>query len=108
MSRMRTAMASSSAWSEIEMTAEPIYPTAATDELRSPTEEVRESGPRLLLPLKARDFRLVFSGETVSMLGDQFHFVALAWLTLQLTGSGLALGTVLMTAAIPRAIFILV
>jgi MFS family permease len=55
-----------------------------------------------------RDFRLVFTGESVSLVGDQFHFVALAWLTLQLTGSGLALGTVLTAAAIPRAIFMLV
>jgi hypothetical protein len=67
-----------------------------------------ETGPTLLQPLRVRDFRLVFGGETISVLGDQFHFVALAWLALQLTGSGLALGTVLMTAAIPRAIFILV
>ncbi len=66
-----------------------------------------EKGPALVRPLRVRDFRLVFSGETVSLLGDQFHFVALAWLALQLTGSGLALGTVLMTAAIPRAIFML-
>lgn len=62
----------------------------------------------LIGPLRNRDFRLVFSGETISVLGDQFHFVALAWLALQLTGSGLALGTVLMTAGIPRAIFVLV
>ncbi|MCC6617882.1 MAG: MFS transporter [Chloroflexi bacterium] len=65
------------------------------------------SGPTLLQPLRVRDFRLLFSGETISVLGDQFHFVALAWLALQLTGSGLALGTVLMTAAIPRAAFML-
>jgi Transmembrane secretion effector len=62
----------------------------------------------LLEPLRGRDFRLVFGGESVSLLGDQFHFVALAWLTLQLTGSGVALGTVLMAAAIPRAVFMLV
>jgi MFS family permease len=67
-----------------------------------------ESGPPLLRPLRIRDFRLLFTGETVSVLGDQFHFVALTWLALQLTGSGLALGTVLMTAAIPRAVFMLV
>jgi MFS family permease len=67
-----------------------------------------EAGPALLRPLRLRDFRLLFAGETVSVLGDQFHFVALAWLALQLTGSGLALGTVLMTAAIPRAVFMLV
>ncbi|MGH2462558.1 MAG: MFS transporter [Candidatus Limnocylindria bacterium] len=63
---------------------------------------------RILRPLAGRDFRLLFSGETISLLGDQFHFVALAWLVLQLTGSGLAVGTVLMVAGIPRAIFILV
>jgi MFS family permease len=64
-------------------------------------------GPALLSPLRERDFRLLFGGETISVLGDHFHFVALAWLTLQLTGSGLALGTVLMTAAVPRAVFML-
>ncbi|MEK6192017.1 MAG: MFS transporter [Chloroflexota bacterium] len=63
---------------------------------------------RIFRPLADRDFRLLFSGETISLLGDQFHFVALAWLVLQMTGSGLAVGTVLMVAGIPRAVFILV
>lgn len=62
----------------------------------------------LLQPLRHRDFRLVWMGETASVLGDHFHYVALAWLTLQLTQSGLALGTVLMAAAIPRAALMLV
>ena len=75
----------------------------------APADEAAVSrGPALLQPLRLRDFRLVFAGESISLIGDQFHFVALAWLTLQLTGSGLALGTVLMVAAIPRAIFMLV
>ena len=65
------------------------------------------AGPALVQPLRIRDYRLVLLGQMVSVLGDQFHFVALAWLALQLTGSGLALGTVLMTAAIPRAVFML-
>ena len=74
-----------------------------------PTAVAPARGPaRILLPLAGRDFRLLFSGETISLLGDQFHFVALAWLVLQLTGSGLAVGTVLMVAGIPRAVFILV
>lgn len=68
----------------------------------------RPARARMLRPLAGRDFRLVFSGETISLLGDQFHFVALAWLALQMTGSGLVLGTVLMVSGIPRAIFILV
>ena len=74
--------------------------------LAAPDEPAR--GPALLQPLRLRDFRLVFTGESISLIGDQFHFVALAWLTLQLTGSGLALGTVLTAAAIPRAVFMLV
>ena len=37
-------------------------------------------GPALLQPLSQRDFRLVFTGESISLLGDQFHFVALAGL----------------------------
>jgi hypothetical protein len=28
-------------------------------------------------PLHFRDFRLLFTGETVSVVGDYFHFVAL-------------------------------
>jgi len=63
---------------------------------------------RIFRPLTRRDFRLLFSGETISLLGDQFHFVALAWLTLQITGSGLALGTVLLIAGLPRAVLVLV
>jgi len=62
----------------------------------------------ILQPLVLRDFRLVWIGQAVSLLGDQFHFVALAWLVLDLTGSGLALGGVLMAASIPRAILIVV
>lgn len=61
----------------------------------------------ILAPLDGRDFRLVWLGESVSLLGDQFHMVALSWLVLGLTGSGFALGVILMAAAIPRGIFLL-
>ena len=68
----------------------------------------RRALPGLLRPLEERDFRLVWFGEGISTLGDQFHMVALTWLTLGLTGSGLALGTVLTAAAVPRAVLMLV
>jgi MFS family permease len=42
------------------------------------------------------------------MLGNQFFFVALTWLLLQLTDSGALLGSVLMVGAIPRMGFMLV
>jgi MFS family permease len=61
----------------------------------------------LLRPLAGRDFRLLFTGGTISLIGDQFHFVALAWLALELTGSGLALGTVLFAAGLPRMVLVL-
>jgi MFS family permease len=59
-------------------------------------------------PLKLGRFRNLWLGSTISLLGDQFYLVALPWLVLQLSGSSLALGTVLMTAAIPRAALMLV
>ena len=62
---------------------------------------------RLLAPLTGGDFRLVWFGESVSLLGDHFNSVALAWLVLGMTGSGFALGAILVAAAIPRGIFIL-
>jgi MFS family permease len=61
----------------------------------------------LLSPLAIRDYRFVWSGESISLLGDQFHTVALAALVLGLTGSGFALGVILIAAAIPRGIFLL-
>ena len=59
-------------------------------------------------PLRVRDFRLLWIGESVSLLGDQFYLIALPWLVLQMTGSALALGTVLALASIPRALFMLI
>jgi hypothetical protein len=59
-------------------------------------------------PIFTQHFRRLWIGVTISQLGDQFYLVALPWLVLQLTGSSLALGTILMTAAIPRAALMLV
>ncbi len=47
----------------------------------------------------SRDFRLLWSGQTVSMIGDAAFFVALGWTTFKLEGSG-ALGVVLMLQAV--------
>ncbi len=58
-------------------------------------------------PLRIANFRNLWFGSTVSMIGDQFYLVALPWLVLGLTGSGLALGTMMMAAAIPRAVLML-
>lgn len=59
----------------------------------------------LLTPLKIADFRWLAAGYGASLIGSMFYFIALTWLTLQITGSGLVLGSVLAASAIPRALF---
>jgi MFS family permease len=61
----------------------------------------------LFRPLNNQNFRLLLLGEVISLLGKQVYLIVLAWLALQLTGSSLTLGFVLMTAAIPKALFML-
>jgi MFS family permease len=58
--------------------------------------------------LARRDFRLLWLGQSVSILGDQFYLVALPWLVLRLSGSSLALGSILLTATAMRVSFQLV
>jgi MFS family permease len=58
--------------------------------------------------LKNYNFRLLWIGQGTSLLGDQFFMIALPWLVLKLTGSSLALGTVLAMIGVPRAVFMLV
>jgi MFS family permease len=61
----------------------------------------------VISPLRIPDFRLLWLGMTSISLAVQFYAVALVWLVLELTGSGVALGALLTTAAIPRAISML-
>jgi len=58
--------------------------------------------------LSNSQFRRLFVGSTVSMFGDQFTLIALPWLVLKLTGDPTALGLVLATMAVPRAVFMLI
>jgi len=57
---------------------------------------------------KTRDYRLLFIGQAISHLGDQFHLIALPWLVFGLTQDPLHLGLVLASAGIPRAVILLV
>src|SRR3990172_10301337 len=59
-------------------------------------------------PFAVRDFRLLWLGEAISTLGDQFAMIALPWLALLLTGSPLVLGAVMATMAVPRAVLMVV
>lgn len=57
--------------------------------------------------LRNRNFRLLWTGESVSLLGNQFFLVALPWLVLQLTGDAFAIGIVVAVTTAPRALFML-
>ena len=59
--------------------------------------------PSILDVIRNRDFRLLWLGEGISLLGDQFYLVALPWLTLQLSdGSGVAVVSLLGAALLAR------
>ena len=58
--------------------------------------------------LASAPFRKLWVATTLSLFGDFFSYIAMAWLVLQLTGSSLALGTVLVVQALPRAVLMVV
>lgn len=59
-------------------------------------------------PIQNVNFRLLWLGQSLILCAVQFWLVALTWLVLQKTGSGTAIGTVLLAAAVPRALLTLV
>jgi MFS family permease len=58
--------------------------------------------------LREREFRLFFTGQLVSLLGDAVTPFALAWAVLDLTGSARDLGFVLAAKIAPLVVFLLV
>jgi MFS family permease len=53
------------------------------------------SRARVLRAFRSRDFRLLWTGQAISLLGDAAFVVALGWRTFTLTGSARSLGIVL-------------
>src|SRR2546423_4504363 len=64
--------------------------------------------PRRWTVLSSSTFRKLWVATTLSLFGDFFSYIAMAWLVLQLTGSSLALGSVLVVQALPRAVLMVV
>jgi MFS family permease len=63
---------------------------------------------RLLEPLKHRDFRLLWCGMSVSLVGDGIFLVALAWQVYALSNVPTALSIVGIAMAVPTIAFLLV
>ncbi|MER5729493.1 MFS transporter [Streptomyces sp. NPDC002138] len=66
------------------------------------------AGSRLSAPAKVPSFRLLWLGQSLSLLGDGFSYIAFSWITLSLTQSTLTLGYVLAFQAVPRALLTMV
>jgi DHA3 family tetracycline resistance protein-like MFS transporter len=63
---------------------------------------------RILVPLRDRDFRLLWSGMTVSLLGDGITTIALAWQAYELSDAPTAFSLVGFSMTVPHVIFLLV
>lgn len=55
-----------------------------------------------------RPFALLWSGQTLSRLGDSLYQISLAWWVLEKTGSAAAMGAVFIFSFLPMALFVLV
>jgi MFS family permease len=62
---------------------------------------------RLLAPLRHRDFRLLWSGMCVSLLGDGVFLVAMAWQVYALSNAPTALALVGIAMTVPTIAFLL-
>jgi len=62
---------------------------------------------RLLSPLRYRDFRVLWAGMTVSLLGDGIFIVAIAWESYSLWNAPAALSIVSIGMTVPTIVFLL-
>jgi len=61
----------------------------------------------LFRSLKHRRFALLWTGQTISRVGDGLYRVALSWWVLEKTGSAAEMGTVLIAGSVPLLLFLL-
>jgi MFS family permease len=62
---------------------------------------------RILRPLRHRDFRLLWTGMTMSLIGDGIFLVALAWQVYELSNAPAALSIVGVAMTVPQVLFLL-
>jgi MFS family permease len=68
----------------------------------------RVGNSQILRPLRNRDFRLLWAGMTVSLLGDGIYIVAIAWQVYELSNAPTALAVVGVAWTLPMLLFVLV
>ena len=62
---------------------------------------------RILVPLRHRDFRMLWTGMTASLLGDGIFYVALAWQAYELSNTPRALSMIGVAMTVPHVVFLL-
>jgi MFS family permease len=62
---------------------------------------------RLLAPLRIRDFALLWTGTSVSLVGDGIYYVAIAWQVYELSNAPTALSLVGVAWSVPMVLFLL-
>jgi MFS family permease len=62
---------------------------------------------RILRPLRHRDFRLLWTGMTTSLIGDGIFLVALAWQVYKVSNTPAALSIVGVAMTVPQVLFLL-
>jgi len=67
----------------------------------------RLGGIRILQPLRQRDYALLTAGSSISLLGDGFFFVALAWQVYEISNVPTALSLVGLAWTLPLVLFVL-
>ena len=67
-----------------------------------------ERWPRLLVPLRNRDFRLLWTGQTVSSFGNSVQSVAMPFQLLALGASPLQLGISVAINSATSIVFLLI
>lgn len=75
------------------------------------SEGASPAGPgrlTLLAPLRLRDFRLLWTGMTISLLGDGIFLVALPWQVYEMSNAATALSVVLIAMSVPQIVLLLV
>lgn len=64
--------------------------------------------PRMLKPLAIRDFRLLWTGMTISLLGHGVFVVAQAWEVYRLSNAPTALAWVGVASVVPRVVLLVI
>jgi DHA3 family tetracycline resistance protein-like MFS transporter len=74
------------------------------------TDAARASGRslRLLAPLRIRDFRLLWTGMTVSLFGDGAFMVAVAWAAYEISDAPGALAVIGIATSLPQVALLLI